>query len=99
AEAHMRGLEQRLAAGQEVRGVHSVASLFVSRIDTRIDKQIDARLAAGAADAHALKALRGEVAIANARLAYQDYLERTASERWRRLAAAGATPQRMLWAS
>jgi transaldolase/glucose-6-phosphate isomerase len=76
-----------------------VASFFVSRIDTRIDEAIDARVKAGDADSQALAALRGKVAIANAKLAYQYYLELIASDRWRALAAKGARPQRLLWAS
>jgi transaldolase/glucose-6-phosphate isomerase len=100
AEAHMSGLETFKAAGGDVTKVHGVASLFVSRVDTQIDAEIDRRLAAGAgADAAALGALRGKVAIANAKLAYQRYLQMTGSARWRALAAAGAAPQRLLWAS
>jgi transaldolase/glucose-6-phosphate isomerase len=100
AEAHMAGLETFRAAGGDVSKVHGVASIFVSRIDTQIDQAIDQRLAAGAgAHADALKALRGKVAIANAKLAYLDYQDRVASRRWKTLAAAGATPQRLLWAS
>jgi transaldolase/glucose-6-phosphate isomerase len=99
AEAHMTGLEARRAAGQDISRIHSVASVFVSRIDTAIDKTIDQRLAAGDPEADALKALRGKVAIANAKLAYQDYLERLQGARWQALAASGAAPQRLLWAS
>lgn len=99
AEAHMAGLEAYRAAGGDVGKVHGVASFFVSRIDTAIDKAIDARLAAGDAEAGALKALRGKVAIANAKLAYQHYLELVGQDRWKVLAAAGAQPQRLLWAS
>jgi transaldolase/glucose-6-phosphate isomerase len=100
AEAHMAGLEERLAAGARIDGVHGVASFFVSRIDTAIDKKIDERLAsASAGDAVALKAVRGKVAIANAKIAYQRYLAMVASPRWKLLAAAGASPQRLLWAS
>ena len=100
ADAHLAGLEAWKAAGGDLSRVHGVASFFVSRIDTAIDKAIDARVAAGAGEGlQRLKALRGKVAIANAQIAYQLYLERTASPRWQALAAAGATPQRLLWAS
>ena len=100
AGAHMAGLEQRLSKGFEIAHVHGVASFFVSRIDTQIDKAIDARLAAGPGkDAETLRALRGKVAIANAKIAYQHYLEMVASPRWRALQDAGAQPQRVLWAS
>jgi transaldolase/glucose-6-phosphate isomerase len=100
AEAHIAGLETFRAAGGDVSKVHGVASIFVSRIDTQIDKEIDRRLATGAGThADELKALRGKVAIANAKLAYLDYQDRVASRRWKRLAAAGACPQRLLWAS
>ena len=99
AEADLAGLEARVAKGEDVSRVASVASFFVSRIDTRIDKAIDARVQAGDAEAEALKVLRSKVAIANAKLAYQYYLELIASDRWRSLAAKGARPQRLLWAS
>ena len=99
AEAFLVGLEDRLAAGKDISRVASVASFFVSRVDTAIDAKIDARVAAGAEDAKALAALRGRVAIANAKLAYQNYLQLIASDRWRALAREGARPQRLLWAS
>jgi transaldolase/glucose-6-phosphate isomerase len=98
ADAHMAGLEDFRTSGGEVATVHGVASFFVSRIDTSIDRKIDAR-AATDPEAAALKALRGKVAIANAKVAYQHYLEMMQSPRWRALAAAGAAPQRLLWAS
>jgi transaldolase/glucose-6-phosphate isomerase len=99
AGAYMDGLEARLASGQPVDRIASVASFFVSRIDTQIDKKIDARVEAGDRDAETLKALRGKVAIANAKLAYAWYQELIESERWKKLAAKGAMPQRLLWAS
>ncbi len=99
AEAHMAGLEARRAAGGDIRRVAGVASFFVSRIDGLIDKRIDERLAAGDPETTALKALRGKVAIANAKDAYQRYLALIETPRWRALAAAGARPQRLLWAS
>ncbi|MBS0331544.1 MAG: transaldolase [Proteobacteria bacterium] len=100
AEAHTAGLEAFKAAGGNVGAVHGVASFFVSRIDTAIDKQIDARLqGADEATARRLKAVRGKVAIANAKLAYQNYLQLAATPRWRALEHEGAAPQRLLWAS
>jgi transaldolase len=100
AEAHMAGLEAFKAGGGDVAKVHGVASFFVSRIDAAIDKTIDERLTgADAATAARLKALRGRVAIANAKVAYQRYLEMIAAPRWQALAGAGAAPQRLLWAS
>ena len=99
AEAHTAGLEAFRAAGGDVAKVHGVASFFVSRIDTAIDKAIDARVAANDPESSALKALRGRVAIANAKVAYQRHLELIGQDRWKALASAGAQPQRMLWAS
>jgi transaldolase/glucose-6-phosphate isomerase len=100
AEAHMAGLEALRARGGDISRVHGVASFFVSRIDSQVDRLIDARLDAGAGEqAPQLKALRGQVAIANAKLAYQRYLELVASPRWRSLRESGASPQRLLWAS
>ena len=94
AEAHIAGLEAFKAADGDVSRVHGVASVFVSRIDGLIDKKIDARPAGDPAHA-----LRGKVAIANAKVAYQRYLELIGAPRWGALAAAGASPQRLLWAS
>ena len=93
-DAYMRGLERRHAAGEPLDTVASVASFFVSRVDTKLDGLLpdDSKL-------------RGQVAIANARMAYARYLDRfsddpcLADERWRTLRAAGAHPQRPLWAS
>lgn len=100
AEAHIAGLEALKASGGDVSKVHGVASFFVSRIDGVIDKAVDDRLANASNDeAQALKAIRGKVAIANAKVAYQHYLDLVASPRWAVLAAAGASPQRLLWAS
>ena len=99
ALAYVEGLEARVAAGQPVERIASVASFFVSRIDSEIDKAIEKRVEAGDKDADALKALRGKVAIANAKLAYAWWQEFISSERWQALAAKGAQPQRLLWAS
>lgn len=88
-EAYLTGLEERLAVGEAVDAIASVASFFVSRVDARIDDQLPSR-----------SPLRGRVAIANARLAYAEvFLPAFTSERWRRLARAGANLQRPLWAS
>ena len=99
ATAYLEGLEARAAKGEPIDRIASVASFFVSRIDSKIDKEIDTRLEAGDPDAETLRWLRGKVAIANAKLAYAWYAEMIASERWQRLAAKGAMPQRLLWAS
>ncbi|WP_445193588.1 transaldolase [Sphingomonas sp. Tas61C01] len=99
AEAYAMGLEERVRQGQPIDRIASVASFFVSRIDTMIDKEIDRRVGEGDAEADALKAVRGKVAIANAKIAYQWYLEFLKTDRWQALAAKGAQPQRLLWAS
>ncbi len=101
ADAHMAGLEAFKATGGDISLVHGVASFFVSRIDSKIDAEIDARLKANPpADAAVrLRRLRGKIAIANAKRAYQRYLELIDGPRWKPLAAAGAAPQRLLWAS
>ena len=87
-EAYLRGLERRVAAGQPIDDLHSVASFFVSRVDTAVDKQLPEG-----------SPLRGRAAIANAKLAYQDFLGVIAGERWQALAGHGARVQRPLWAS
>ncbi len=98
-DAYMAGLEERVAAGKDISNIHSVASFFVSRVDTEIDKRLDAAAKGNAADAKALEALKGKAAIANAKLAYKLFQEQIASPRWMALAAKGATVQRPLWAS
>ena len=101
ADAYLGGLEDLVAQGGDPRRVASVASFFVSRIDTAVDKQIEERLA-GVNDPGlraALEGLRGKVAIANAKLAYQRYKRLFSGPRWERLVAEGARPQRLLWAS
>ena len=90
-EAFLTGLERRTAAGQPLAGVYSVASFFVSRVDSSIDALIDKTPAAAS--------LRGTIAIANAAAAYELFTRSVASARWQALAARGATPQRPLWAS
>ena len=93
AEAFIAGLEDRVARGGSVTGISSVASFFVSRIDAVMDKKIDAL------DDPTAKAIRGKVAIANAKMAYQTYLAMVRKPRWQRLKQQGALPQRLLWAS
>ena len=90
-DAYLSGLEKRVANGGSVEGIASVASFFVSRVDTEIDKRLD-KLGADAS-------LKGKAGIANAQLAYQAYEEIFSSDRWRALEAKGAAPQRPLWAS
>ncbi|MFD7401215.1 transaldolase [Streptomyces sp. NPDC059866] len=92
-DAYLSGLEKAKEKGLELSLIHSVASFFVSRVDTEIDKRIDAL---GTPEA---KALRGKAAVANARLAYQAYEEVFGSDRWSALESAGANKQRPLWAS
>ncbi|MCG2800048.1 MAG: transaldolase [Cellulomonas sp.] len=92
-DAHATGLELARAAGLDLAPIGSVASFFVSRVDTAVDAQLDALGTTAAA------ALRGKAAIANARLAYGEYLRFIATDRWQALAAAGARVQRPLWAS
>jgi transaldolase/glucose-6-phosphate isomerase len=100
-EAYLSGLEQRASSGGELAHVVSVASFFVSRIDTAVDKQLDEKIAkAGEPDEKArLGNLGGKVAIANAKLAYQRYKRLFCGERWNKLEAHRATKQRLLWAS
>ena len=101
AEAYIAGLEDFVAKGGDPHKVASVASFFVSRIDTLVDEALDKRIAAtsDAADKQKLAALKGKVAIANAKLAYQAYQRIFGNERWQRLAQKGAQTQRLLWAS
>src|ERR1700756_2463566 len=101
AEAYLSGLEKYVAKGGDPSHVASVASFFVSRIDTMVDKQLDEKIAKAndPGEKERLAALKGKVAIANAKMAYQDYKHLFAGERWEKLAAKGAKPQRLLWAS
>jgi transaldolase len=92
-DAYMAGLEQAAAAGHDLSTIASVASFFVSRVDTEVDKRLDK---IGTPEA---KALRGKAAIANARLAYQLFEQRIATPRWNALTSKGARVQRPLWAS
>ncbi len=92
-DAYLAGLEQAAANGHDLSTIHSVASFFVSRVDSEVDKRLDA---VGTDDA---KALKGKAAIANARLAYALYERAFATDRWAELEAKGANKQRPLWAS
>jgi transaldolase len=91
AEAYIRGLERLVAGGGDPRHVASVASFFVSRVDTEADRRLD--------ELGGHNRLKGRLAVANAKLAYQDYKQLFAGERWEFLASKGASPQRCLWAS
>jgi transaldolase len=98
-EAYLRGLETRAAAGRELAGVASVASFFVSRVDTAIDARLASMAAAGTLSAERAAALQGKAAIANAKRAYALFQARFADARWDALGSRGAQPQRPLWAS
>ncbi len=101
AWAYIRGLEKRAAAGEDISNIASVASFFLSRIDSNLDARLDAKLE-GVDDLDRkakLTNLKGKIAIANAKVAYQKYKEIFGSERWQALAAKGAKVQRLLWAS
>ncbi len=93
ARAYMEGLEKRQATGDDITRVASVASFFVSRVDSLVDKKLEET---GEKDA---EKLFGKVAVANSKLAYLRYQELSATEQWQGLAAKGARPQRLLWAS
>ncbi|MBI3575857.1 MAG: bifunctional transaldolase/phosoglucose isomerase [Gammaproteobacteria bacterium] len=101
AKAYLRGLERLAERGADLARVASVASFFVSRIDTAVDTLIDERLSAGANgdEAAQLRRIQGQVAVANAKLAYQRYKTLFSGARWQTLAARGAQTQRLLWAS
>jgi len=101
AEAFVAGLEKRAAAGGDVGHIASVASFFISRIDTAVDKQLEAKAQASgdAAEKKKLEGLIGKTAIANAKQTYQRYLKIFSGPRWEALAKKGAQTQRVLWAS
>jgi transaldolase/glucose-6-phosphate isomerase len=98
-EAYVRGLERRVKKKLPIAKIASVASFFVSRVDSIIDKQLDAIIAAGGEKATHAKAVLNKVAIANAKLAYIHYESVISSKRWAALAAKNAQVQRLLWAS
>ncbi|NEO38190.1 MAG: transaldolase [Moorea sp. SIOASIH] len=99
--AYIRGLEKRAAEGKDISKIASVASFFLSRIDTKVDAKLEEK-SAGVDDPNVtekLKGIEGKVAIANAKVAYQKYKEIIQSDRWKALSAKGAQVQRLLWAS
>lgn len=98
-DAFLSALENRAAAGEPVDDVASVASTFVSRIDTAVDARLEELLAERADDADEIRSLLGKAAIANSKAVYEIFEEISASERYQALAADGAQPQRPLWAS
>jgi transaldolase len=103
AEAYIRGLERRVEEGKSIDKLASVASFFLSRIDTNIDDRLDNLLQEVGTetlnDEAQLSQIKGKIAIANAKIAYQEFKKLTASDRWKALAAKGANVQRLLWAS
>ncbi len=103
AQSYMQGLEARIAKGQRIDHLASVASFFLSRIDTKVDQKIAEKLKTVGTESlnkeAQLTAIGGKVAIANAKVAYQQYKQLIKSDRWQAIAAEGGKPQRLLWAS
>jgi transaldolase len=99
ADVYIAGLEERLSNGQPVDGIASVASFFLSRIDTMVDPVLEEAARQGGSDADLVRQLRGRAAVASAKIAYQIYREIFGSDRFRALEARGARAQRLLWAS
>jgi transaldolase len=101
AWAYIRGLETRAAKGEDISNISSVASFFLSRIDTNIDAKLDhlVKQSNDHSKIEKLTAIKGKIAIANAKVAYQEYKKIIATERWQQLAVKGARVQRLLWAS
>jgi transaldolase len=99
-DAYMAGLEERVAAGKDIKSIASVASFFVSRVDTEVDKRLDALAKTASSDQRKqIDSLRGKAAIANAKLAYKIFQQEFSSPRWKKLETKGANVQRVLWAS
>jgi transaldolase len=98
-DAYAGGLESRLRMGRSLDHIASVASFFVSRVDTKVDQQLNRIISRGGQKAERAQALLGKIAIANAKLAYAQFKAHFASERFQELAAHGARVQRPLWAS
>jgi transaldolase len=98
-EAYMAGLEDRVAAGKPIGGIFSVASFFVSRVDTEVDKRLDAKSGASPAEKDRFDVLKGRAAIANAKMAYKLFTDKFQGPRWEALKAKGARLQKPLWAS
>jgi transketolase len=99
AEAYVKALERRVSEGKPIDGIGSVASFFVSRVDTKVDKALDALVEAGKVSEADASKMKGRAAVANAKLAYEAYNAIFKSDRFRALEAKGARPQRCLWAS
>lgn len=99
AEAYIAGMEARIAQGKPIKNIMSVASFFLSRIDSVIDPLEENYVVAGGEQAHFAKSVKGQVAISSAKIAYAIYEEIFESERFARLATRGAAPQKLLWAS
>ena len=101
AWAYIRGLETRAAKGEDISNISSVASFFLSRIDTNIDAKLDNLIKnlTDPAKIEKISAIKGKIAIANAKIAYQEYKKIIATDRWKALEAKGARVQRLLWAS
>jgi len=99
ADAYIAGIEARAAHGKPVKHVASVASFFVSRIDTLVDSLLEKHIAQGGPEADIAKQVHGEVAVASAQMAYQIYKDIFGNARFKKLADQGARPQRLLWAS
>ncbi|MFW6358990.1 MAG: transaldolase [Chroococcales cyanobacterium] len=102
AWAYVRGLEKRVEKGEDISKLASVASFFLSRIDVKVDGMIDQKMKLGVdriEKEEKLKDVKGKVAIANAKIAYQEYKKIIQSDRWKALAERGANVQRLLWAS
>ncbi|HZU73066.1 MAG TPA: transaldolase [Acidimicrobiales bacterium] len=98
-EAYLGGLEDYVAGGGDPSGVHSVASFFVSRVDTEVDRRLERLASSDGRAASGAEALKGRIAVAQAKLAYQLFRQRFSGPRWEALAAKGARLQRPLWAS
>jgi transaldolase len=99
ADAYVASLEKRLTAGKSIDHVASVASVFVSRLDTLVDEMLQTKIAAGGPDARPLRELLGKVAVANTKIIYQAFKEIFSGRRWEMLKASGAHMQRPLWGS
>jgi transaldolase len=98
-EAYLKGLERRAKAGQDISHIASVASFFVSRVDSAVDKILEEKIKAAPQDKARLEALYGQAAIANAQLAYDDFLKKFSGPRFEALSKKAARKQRPLWAS
>jgi transaldolase/glucose-6-phosphate isomerase len=98
-DSYLKGLEKRVGAGEDISGIASVASFFVSRLETKVDDRLEAILQEGGERADIAKQIKGQLAVDNTRLAYREYEDFFGQERFEKLAEAGAQRQRPLWAS